>query len=91
MTTNWAAFHTAEPALAATVEARFALQASYVKEVEPPEPFHLFHVELTDVTRTFVEDETYGSPLLQQRGPASHFTPTRWCPAASKSRPVPPC
>ncbi|GAQ55146.1 hypothetical protein F3K43_16880 [Streptomyces sp. LBUM 1476] len=59
MTTNWAAFHTAEPALAATVEARFALQASYVKEVEPPEPFHLFRVELTDVTRTFVEDETY--------------------------------
>ncbi|MDX3384591.1 pyridoxamine 5'-phosphate oxidase family protein [Streptomyces niveiscabiei] len=139
MNTNWAAFRTAEPDLAATVEARFAqhthqvlatlrkdgsprtsgievrfhdgelwlgmmtgslkardlrrdprfalqanpgegtslgggdvrisgralevedgpLKASYVKEVEPPEPFHLFRVELTDVTRTFVEDETY--------------------------------
>ncbi|PWG10406.1 pyridoxamine 5'-phosphate oxidase [Streptomyces sp. V2] len=139
MNTNWAAFRTAEPDLAATVEARFAqhthqvlatlrkdgsprtsgievrfhdgelwlgmmtgslkardlrrdprfalqanpgegtslgggdvrvsgravevedgpLKAAYVKEVEPPEPFHLFRVELTDVTRTFVEDETY--------------------------------
>ncbi|HEY8978376.1 MAG TPA: pyridoxamine 5'-phosphate oxidase family protein [Streptomyces sp.] len=35
------------------------LKASYVKEVEPPEPFHLFRAELTEVTRTFVEDETY--------------------------------
>ncbi|WP_416972301.1 pyridoxamine 5'-phosphate oxidase family protein [Streptomyces sp. 4F14] len=35
------------------------LKAAYMKEVEPPEPFHLFRTELTDVTRTFVEDETY--------------------------------
>ncbi|MET8977764.1 pyridoxamine 5'-phosphate oxidase family protein [Streptomyces sp. NPDC004539] len=41
------------------IEEHGPLKASYVKEVEPPEPFHLFRVELTDVTRTFVEDETY--------------------------------
>lgn len=34
-------------------------KAAYVKEVEPPEPFHLFRTELTEVTRTYVEDETY--------------------------------
>lgn len=34
-------------------------KAAYVKEVEPPEPFHLFRTELTEVTRTCVEDETY--------------------------------
>ncbi|MFE3270424.1 pyridoxamine 5'-phosphate oxidase family protein [Streptomyces sp. NPDC059215] len=32
---------------------------AYVKEVEPPEPFHLFRTELTEVVRTFVEDDTY--------------------------------
>ncbi|QLJ05361.1 pyridoxamine 5'-phosphate oxidase family protein [Streptomyces sp. NEAU-sy36] len=31
----------------------------YVKEVEPPEPFHLFRTELTEVVRTFVEDDRY--------------------------------
>ncbi|MET9440041.1 pyridoxamine 5'-phosphate oxidase family protein [Streptomyces sp. NPDC006610] len=31
----------------------------YVKEVEPPEPFHLFRTELTEVTRTYVEDDRY--------------------------------
>ncbi|GAB2778331.1 pyridoxamine 5'-phosphate oxidase family protein [Streptomyces chlorus] len=31
----------------------------YTEEVEPPEPFHLFRTELTEVVRTYVEDETY--------------------------------
>ncbi|MEW1869200.1 pyridoxamine 5'-phosphate oxidase family protein [Streptomyces caelestis] len=31
----------------------------YVEEVEPPEPFHLFRTELTEVVRTRVEDDTY--------------------------------
>jgi hypothetical protein len=30
-----------------------------VKEVEPPEPFHLFRTELTEVVRTYVEDDAY--------------------------------
>ncbi|AIS00067.1 pyridoxamine 5'-phosphate oxidase family protein [Streptomyces glaucescens] len=34
-------------------------KAAYTKEVEPPEPFHLFRTELTEVTRTYVEDEEY--------------------------------
>ncbi|MBK3629166.1 pyridoxamine 5'-phosphate oxidase family protein [Streptomyces asoensis] len=34
-------------------------RAAYVKEVEPPQPFHLFRTELTEVVRTFVEDDTY--------------------------------
>lgn len=36
-----------------------ATKAAYVKEVEPPEPFHLFRTELTEVVRTYVEDDTY--------------------------------
>jgi hypothetical protein len=32
---------------------------AYMKEVEPPEPFHLFRTELTEVVRTHVEDDTY--------------------------------
>ncbi|MER6164270.1 pyridoxamine 5'-phosphate oxidase family protein [Streptomyces violaceorubidus] len=36
-----------------------ATRAGYVKEVEPPEPFHLFRTELTEVVRTRVEDDTY--------------------------------
>jgi hypothetical protein len=32
---------------------------AYVKEVEPPQPFHLFRTELTEVVRTYVEDDTY--------------------------------
>ncbi|MEV8549577.1 pyridoxamine 5'-phosphate oxidase family protein [Streptomyces glaucescens] len=35
------------------------VKAAYTKEVEPPEPFHLFRTELTEVTRTYVEDEEY--------------------------------
>lgn len=31
----------------------------YAEEVEPPEPFHLFRTELTEVVRTCVEDDTY--------------------------------
>ncbi len=34
-------------------------KTAYGKEVEPPEPFHLFRTELTEVTRTYVEDEKY--------------------------------
>ncbi|MEV7080807.1 pyridoxamine 5'-phosphate oxidase family protein [Streptomyces sp. NPDC093516] len=36
-----------------------ATKAGYVEEVEPPEPFHLFRTELTEVVRTYVEDDTY--------------------------------
>ncbi|MFJ6084100.1 pyridoxamine 5'-phosphate oxidase family protein [Streptomyces sp. NPDC092369] len=36
-----------------------AAKAAYVQEVEPPEPFHLFRTELTEVVRTYVEDEKY--------------------------------
>ncbi|GAA1015530.1 pyridoxamine 5'-phosphate oxidase [Streptomyces sp. F-3] len=32
---------------------------AYTEEVEPPEPFHLFRTELTEVVRTCVEDDTY--------------------------------
>ncbi|MER6344395.1 pyridoxamine 5'-phosphate oxidase family protein [Streptomyces sp. NPDC001595] len=35
------------------------VKAAYTKEVEPPEPFHLFRTELTEVVRTSVEDDTY--------------------------------
>nr|BFD83151.1 pyridoxamine 5'-phosphate oxidase family protein [Streptomyces sp. Xyl84] len=34
-------------------------KGAYVKEVEPPQPFHLFRTELTEVVRTFVEDDRY--------------------------------
>ncbi|MER7056059.1 MULTISPECIES: pyridoxamine 5'-phosphate oxidase family protein [unclassified Streptomyces] len=37
-------------------------RAAYVKEVEPPEPFHLFRTELTEVVRTCVE----GAALVVQ-------------------------
>ncbi|MEU6479587.1 pyridoxamine 5'-phosphate oxidase family protein [Streptomyces sp. NPDC047017] len=33
-------------------------KGAYVKEVEPPQPFHLFRTELTEVVRTCVEDDT---------------------------------
>ena len=36
-----------------------AVKGAYVKEVEPPEPFHLFRTELTEVVRTYVEDDRY--------------------------------
>ncbi|WP_328679978.1 pyridoxamine 5'-phosphate oxidase family protein [Streptomyces sp. NBC_01261] len=35
------------------------VKGAYREEVEPPEPFHLFRTEVTEVVRTFVEDETY--------------------------------
>ncbi|MFF6984993.1 pyridoxamine 5'-phosphate oxidase family protein [Streptomyces sp. NPDC010273] len=35
------------------------VKGAYIKEVEPPEPFHLFRTEVTEVVRTYVEDETY--------------------------------
>ena len=34
-------------------------RAGYLEEVEPPQPFHLFRTELTEVVRTCVEDDTY--------------------------------
>jgi hypothetical protein len=34
-------------------------KAAYSEEVEPPEPFHLFRTELTEVVRTYVEDDKY--------------------------------
>lgn len=34
-------------------------KAKYSEEVEPPEPFHLFRTELTEVVRTYVEDDKY--------------------------------
>jgi hypothetical protein len=34
-------------------------KAVYAREVEPPEPFHLFRAELTEVVRTHVEDDAY--------------------------------
>jgi len=34
-------------------------KAAYAEEVEPPEPFHLFRTELTEVVRTYVEDDKY--------------------------------
>ncbi|MGW0884943.1 pyridoxamine 5'-phosphate oxidase family protein [Streptomyces sp. NPDC002671] len=36
-----------------------AVKAAYVEEVEPPQPFHLFRTELTEVVRTYVEDDKY--------------------------------
>ncbi|WP_329335664.1 pyridoxamine 5'-phosphate oxidase family protein [Streptomyces sp. NBC_00663] len=36
-----------------------ATKAAYGEEVEPPEPFHLFRTELTEVVRTYVEDDKY--------------------------------
>ncbi|CAL9555946.1 hypothetical protein SUDANB176_04545 [Streptomyces sp. enrichment culture] len=36
-----------------------ATRAGYAEEVEPPEPFHLFRTELTEVVRTSVEDDRY--------------------------------
>ena len=34
-------------------------RTAYVEEVEPPEPFHLFRTELTEVVRTYVEDDKF--------------------------------
>ncbi len=34
-----------------------ALRAAYVEEVEPPQPFHLFRAEVSEVVRTTVEDD----------------------------------
>lgn len=36
-----------------------AVKGAYVEEVEPPEPFHLFRTELTEVVRSCVEDDKY--------------------------------
>ncbi|MDI3419737.1 pyridoxamine 5'-phosphate oxidase family protein [Streptomyces luteolus] len=52
-------------------------RARYTHEAEPPDPdaFHLFRAELTEVVRTYIEDETYlavqiwkpGEPLRTAR------------------------
>ncbi len=43
-------------------------KAAYVKEVEPPQPFHLFRTELTEVVRTCVEGRhVSGHPGLEAR------------------------
>jgi len=47
-----------------------AAKDAYVKEVEPPEPFHLFRTELTEVTRTYVEDGRYLVVQVWQPGEA---------------------
>lgn len=36
-----------------------AEKGAYIEEVEPPQPFHLFRTEPTEVVRTYVEDEKY--------------------------------
>jgi hypothetical protein len=43
-------------------------KGAYVKEVEPPQPFHLFRTELTEVVRTYVEDEKYLVVQIWQPG-----------------------
>ncbi|WP_432029136.1 pyridoxamine 5'-phosphate oxidase family protein [Streptomyces sp. 1222.5] len=40
-------------------EAGAETKAWYGEEVEPPQPFHLFRTEVTEVVLTRVEDETY--------------------------------
>ena len=40
----------------------------YTEEVEPPEPFHLFRTELTEVVRTYVEDDKYLVVQIWQPG-----------------------
>ncbi|MFC5215444.1 pyridoxamine 5'-phosphate oxidase family protein [Streptomyces coerulescens] len=48
-----------------------ALRAAYTEEVEPPEssePFHLFRTELTEVVRTYVEDDKYLVVQIWQPG-----------------------
>ncbi|MFL4906493.1 pyridoxamine 5'-phosphate oxidase family protein [Streptomyces sp. MMS24-I2-30] len=35
------------------------VKEAYVKEVEPPQPFHLFRAELTEVVRTYIADGTF--------------------------------
>jgi hypothetical protein len=43
-------------------------KGAYVKEVEPPQPFHLFRTELTEVVRTYIEDDTYLVVQIWQPG-----------------------
>ncbi|PSM44192.1 pyridoxamine 5'-phosphate oxidase [Streptomyces dioscori] len=45
-----------------------AEKAGYSEEVKPPEPFHLFRTELTEVVRTYVEDDTYLVVQIWQPG-----------------------
>ncbi|MFH8795463.1 pyridoxamine 5'-phosphate oxidase family protein [Streptomyces sp. NPDC017941] len=47
-----------------------ATRASYVDEVRPPDPtaFHLFRTELTEVVRTYIEEERYLAVQLWRPG-----------------------
>ncbi|MGW1157258.1 pyridoxamine 5'-phosphate oxidase family protein [Streptomyces sp. NPDC002519] len=36
-----------------------ATKGTYVKEVEPPQPFHLFRTEVTEVVRIHVEEDAH--------------------------------
>ncbi|MCH0563977.1 MULTISPECIES: pyridoxamine 5'-phosphate oxidase family protein [unclassified Streptomyces] len=40
-------------------DAKRAYGKAYGKEAEPPKPFHLFRTELTEVVRTYVEDDRF--------------------------------
>ncbi|MFJ8143761.1 pyridoxamine 5'-phosphate oxidase family protein [Streptomyces sp. NPDC096094] len=44
-------------------------RAGYVEEVKPPEPFHLFRTELTEVVRTCVEGENLVVQIWQPGKP----------------------
>ncbi|MGW3954301.1 pyridoxamine 5'-phosphate oxidase family protein [Streptomyces sp. NPDC004752] len=44
------------------------LKGAYVREVAPPQPFHLFRAELTEVVRTYIEDDAYLVTEIWQPG-----------------------
>ncbi|GGV28156.1 pyridoxamine 5'-phosphate oxidase family protein [Streptomyces spectabilis] len=48
----------------------------YTDEVRPPDPsaFHLFRMELTEIVRTFIEDETYLVVRLWKPGQPTRTT-----------------
>jgi hypothetical protein len=48
-----------DPAVKAAYGAESGESGGKSEEVEPPEPSHLFRTELTEVVRTYVEDDTY--------------------------------
>lgn len=50
--------------------------ARYVGEVQPPDPgsFHLFRTELTEVVRTYIEDEKYLAVQLWRPGAPARTT-----------------
>ncbi|MFG2650000.1 pyridoxamine 5'-phosphate oxidase family protein [Streptomyces sp. NPDC048436] len=48
--------------------------ARYAGEVGPPEPFHLFRTELTEVVRTYIEDGKYLAVQLWKPGAPARTT-----------------